>query len=63
MSELHRQKTISVTQEYSRRHEKATLQNGTHLVESQGWAPKAKGGHPVLSANEVQPHGYCLHRL
>jgi len=36
MLDLHREKTLSVTQEYSRRHKKATLQSETRLVVTQG---------------------------
>jgi hypothetical protein len=43
MSHLHREKTPSVTQEYSRRHEKATLQSGANLVATQGRAPIGHG--------------------
>jgi len=43
MLDLHREKATLVTQEYSGRLEKATLQSGAHLVESQGRAPKGKG--------------------
>jgi len=46
MSELHREKTSSVTQEYSRRHEKATLQSGAYLAETKGHLPKGEGRPP-----------------
>jgi len=36
MSDLHREKTLSVTQEYFRRLEEAPLQSGAHLVASHG---------------------------
>ena len=62
MSDLYREKTTSVTQQYSRRLKKATLQSGTHLAESQGRAPKGKGSRPAASTNEVQCRGSCLHR-
>ena len=34
MSDLHRENTLSVSQEYSRRDEKATLRSGAHLAET-----------------------------
>jgi len=42
MSDLHRDKTTSVTQEYFRRHEKATLQSRAH-----------PGSHPWAGAQGV----------
>jgi hypothetical protein len=46
MSDLHKGKTTSVTQEYSTRLEKATLQSGAHLAAGQGWAPIGQGRPP-----------------
>jgi hypothetical protein len=40
MSDLHREKTSSLTYEYSRRLEEAPLQIGAHLVGSYRRAPK-----------------------
>jgi len=62
MSELHRERTMSITQEYSKRLEKVTLQSGAHLAESQERAPKDQGWSPAPTANQVQPHGSYLHR-
>jgi hypothetical protein len=48
MSYLHRENTMSVTQDYSRRYENATLQREAHATASLGWAPKGWERPPHL---------------
>jgi len=50
MSDLHREKTTSVTQEYSRRHEKATLQSG-----GAGSQPRADAHRAGAATRPLQP--------
>ena len=63
MSELHREKTLSVTQKYSRRYKKATLQSGACLAATQGRPTHRLGRLPALSSNQLQPHESYLHHL
>jgi len=63
MSDLHREMTSLVTQEYTRTLEEAPLQSGAHLAASQGWVPTCQGGRLAISTNGEQPHGSCRHRL
>jgi len=63
MLDLHREKTTSVTQKYSRRLKEATLRSGGPLAESQVRVPKARVSRQTPSTNEGESRGSCLHRL